>query len=153
RAVERANAADALPERHVGWHLLGCGVRNLERDLRYRPTWRHARQRWLLDHPGTVYFGTLLAITALFVAACTLVAPGPLTALLVAAVVLLPASELAVGLTNYLMCRLVPPRVLPKLEFKGPIPEEYATFLVIPTLLTRPEGVPALLERLELHYL
>ena len=72
---------------------------------------------------------------------------------LLAAVVLLPLSELAVGMVNQVLTLFLPPRVLPKLDVKDGIPTEHATFIVIPSMLARPASAAVLLERLELHYL
>src|SRR6202035_1231062 len=60
---------------------------------------------------------------------------------------------LAVGVVNSLLVWLVPPRVLPKLQFKAGIPADCATFVVVPSMLVRPESAALLLERLEVHYL
>ena len=68
-------------------------------------------------------------------------------------VLLLPVSELAVGLVNQLLTLFMPPRVLPKLDFKDGIPADCATFIVMPTMLVRPQSAAVLLERLEIHYL
>ena len=67
--------------------------------------------------------------------------------------VLLPAGELAVGLVNHLLTLLLPPRVLPKLDFKDGIPADYAAFVVMPSMLVRPQSAADLLERLEIHHL
>ena len=42
------------------------------------------------------------------------------------------SSELAVGLVNHLLTLFLPPRVLPKLDFKEGIPADCATFVVMP---------------------
>ena len=63
------------------------------------------------------------------------------------------SSELAVGLVNHLLTLLMPPRVLPKLDFKDGIPADCATIIVMPTMLVRPQSAAMLLERLEIHYL
>ena len=76
---------------------------------------------------------------------------------LIVLIALLPGSELAVGLVNHLLTLLLPPRVLPKLELKEGIPEEFATFVVVVSQLVRPRSTPrsteVLCERLETHYL
>ena len=72
---------------------------------------------------------------------------------LIVLIALLPGSELAVGLVNHLLTLLLPPRVLPKLELKEGIPEEFATFVVMPSMLVRPRSAEVLCERLETHYL
>ena len=66
-----------------------------------------------------------------------------------AALLLLPFSEVAVGLVNQVLTLFLPPRVLPKLDVKDGIPAEHATFVVIPSMLARPASAAALLERLE----
>src|SRR5262249_15520717 len=76
---------------------------------------------------------------------------GPTVLILLAA--LLPASELAVGLVNYLITLTVPPRVLPKMAFKDGTPADCATFVVMPCMLVQAESAAALLGRLEIHYL
>ncbi len=147
------------PEAHVGYYLIGDGRPAFERQLGYRPTWRN----WALDAvrrwARPLYFGALALVTVLLLA--LLVAYGELSSaslgwgwlVLIIAAGLLPASELAVGLVNHLVTKLIPPHTLPKLDFSRGIPPECATFVVIPTLLTSPENNAALVERLEIHYL
>jgi cyclic beta-1,2-glucan synthetase len=59
----------------------------------------------------------------------------------------------AVALVNWLVCRLLPPRVLPKLDFTAGIPADCRTVVVVPGMLLRPDSAAVLCERLELHYL
>ena len=51
---------------------------------------------------------------------------------------LLPVGEIAVGLVNHLLTLFLPPRVLPKLDFKDGIGADCATFVVMPSMLIRP---------------
>jgi cyclic beta-1,2-glucan synthetase len=78
---------------------------------------------------------------------------GGWTLALVLAVVLVPASELALGLLHHFLVRLVPPTNLPRLQFARGVPADCATFVVMPSMLVRPESARVLLERLEMHYL
>src|SRR5262249_23184526 len=95
-----------------------------------------------------------LFLAAFIAAALALVAPTSWTLGLLATVALLiPASEAAVDLLNFVMCRLLPPRVLPRMDFKDGIPADCLTFVVIPGMLTKPESARPLLGRLELHSL
>jgi cyclic beta-1,2-glucan synthetase len=145
---------------HVGYYVIDEGRRELEAALRYRPKARDWLLRAILDHPRILYFGGLSLFTALFVAMLVAYADGAATGtegiallLVVAVAGLLPASELAVGLINSLVSWFVPPRILPKLDFRHGIPEDCATFVVVPSMLVRPESASLLLERLEVHYL
>jgi cyclic beta-1,2-glucan synthetase len=144
----------AAPD-HVGYYLVGAGRPAFEQDLAYRPRLGDWLLATVLAHPGIVYFGSLAVVFALIVfgvAAYTAAHGwGPATFLLLAT--LLPASELAVGLVHYLITLFLPPRVLSKLDFRKGIPADCATFVVMPTMLIRPESATVLTDRLEVHYL
>ncbi|HEV8059072.1 MAG TPA: glucoamylase family protein, partial [Gemmataceae bacterium] len=159
RAVELAwENTGAGARGHVGYFLIGAGRPAFEKALAYRPRWR----RWLQDgmrrHANGVYFGGVGATTALLTAAAIVYAlaagaRSPLMLVLVGLVALPVASEIAVSLINYVISRLLQPIVLPKMDFKDGIPEECATFVVVPTMLLGPDSGRDLAKRLEVHYL
>ena len=78
---------------------------------------------------------------------------GPWLIAVMLIVALLPVSEWTVAVMNFLAVCAVPPRVLPRLEFKNGVPQEFATFIVIPSMLTTKHAAAGLVERLEIHYL
>ena len=73
-------------------------------------------------------------------------------ALLVLALIL-PASDIAVGLVNHIVTLLMPPRKLARLDFRDGIPADCSTFVVVPSMLVGPHSATHLLERLEITYL
>ncbi len=159
QTVERASRSGVRngPEAHVGHYLLGKGRAELAQALGYRPQWRDRLLEVVRQNPSAVFFGASGAILSLFLAlvlsaAVSLSASVPVLFLLLLAA-LLPASELALGLVNYLVTVLLPPRVLPKMDFKDGIPAEFATCVVMPTMLTHPDSAAPLLDRLEIHAL
>jgi cyclic beta-1,2-glucan synthetase len=162
RVLELARQAPGAPgaggRDHVGFYLVGPGRPELEAEIDYRPRLAERLPRALLAHPEVAYFGALLLTTLLLLAgilAWTADQAGaaPLLLVLAGFAALLPASDLAVGLVHYLLTLVLPPRVLPKLDFKDGIPADCPTFVVMPTLLVRPESGASLAERLEVHYL
>jgi cyclic beta-1,2-glucan synthetase len=164
RAVEQASRAggpDTDRRRHVGYYLVGPGLSAFKAELGYRPSFRDWLLAGVLDHPRATYFGSIAAITALLLALLGSLAwewapPGPAglaLTLLVLAAALLPVSELAVGLVNHVLTLFLPPRTLPKLDFKDGMPADCLTFVVMPSMLVRPESAATLLDRLEIHYL
>ena len=66
---------------------------------------------------------------------------------------LLPSSQSAVEVMNYLTTALLRPRILPKLDFSEGIPEDCVTMVVVPTLLLNEKQVRRLVEDLEVRYL
>jgi len=162
RAIARCQPApgDAparWQERHVGYWLIDRGREQFEQEIDYRPPSVQRWRRWLIAHPAATYFGSILAWTALLLGMLlSLASAAGLSVAALAAVALLlvmPAVDLAVSLTNLLVTVWLPPRLLPKLEFKEGVPATFATFVVVPSLLTSRREVQSLLQRLEMHYL
>jgi cyclic beta-1,2-glucan synthetase len=156
-AVARAEAGATPREKHVGYYLVAEGRKAFARELGCRFPFHLRWRAFLTDNPYLVYFGGITLLTAglvaLAVVLSALAGAAPWLLLLVGLVTLLPASDVAVALVNYLVCRALPPRVLPKLDFATGIPADCRTVVVIPGMLTKPESAAALCERLELHYL
>lgn len=156
-AIARATAGATPRERHVGYYLVAEGRRRFARELGCRFPLSARWRSFLTDRPHATYFGGLTLVTGALVAVAALAvwsagAPAWLTAL-AGLVAVFPASEVAVAIANYLVCRILPPRVLPKLDFTAGIPADCRTVVVIPGMLTKPESAATLCERLELHYL
>ncbi len=139
---------------HVGEWLLGGGRRLLERTLGARPG---GLERHVLAHPRLVFFGLLLlaqlALLAPVIAYLLwLRASFPISA---AALVLcwIPASVPAAAIVYWLVSKLVPPRVLPKLDFSAGVPKRWRTLVAVPTLLGERSEIDRLIAELEVHYL
>ena len=74
--------------------------------------------------------------------------------MLIALLLLIPASQLSLEVLNYLVTRLLPPRTLPKMDFEvSGIPDACRTLVVVPMMLVDPETIQAEAEKLEIRYL
>lgn len=143
---------------HVDYYLLGRGRRRLEKLVGFRPNYRERLSRALETTRSETYLFSILTLTILLSAGFYALFTGLVEMSVTASIVLvlltlLPASELAGGIVNYIIIGLLPPRSLSRLDFKGPMPVGCETFVVVPCMFTRPEGVKTLLERIESHYL
>ena len=162
RAIESARQASeqvgpGSSAAHVGYHLIGAGRRELEIDVAHRPRVRQRLRRALLARATIFYLGSLAFLTAsgmvLAVAAARgSHAPGWMQ-LLVAAVVLIPASEFAVALMQRAIHRIVRPQPLPRLDLRDGLPEAASTMVIVPTILSTAEGARALVQHLEVNAL
>jgi cyclic beta-1,2-glucan synthetase len=160
RAVESARlAAEAEPDgagaraAHVGFHLIGGGRRELEADVAWRPGPVKALRRLAFAHATAAYLGAIGLVTAALLvagaASARLAGASTPTQLGVALLLLVPVSEVAIGLVQRLAAWLAPPRRLPRLDLSGGVPEGARTLVVVPTLLTSVEGVERQLGHLE----
>ena len=74
--------------------------------------------------------------------------------IIIAALLLIPASQLAIEGMNYLVIRLFPPRTLPKMDFRiSGIPDACRTLVIVPMMLVDQETIKAEAEKLEIRYL
>src|SRR5262249_24036480 len=72
---------------------------------------------------------------------------------LIAIVLLICTSQLAVALVNWLATLLVTSRPLPKMDFSAGIPAESKTVVVVRSMIASPENVDHLAEALEVRFL
>ena len=161
RALQRSQVAmnKAEPSTirgHVGYWLVDEGRAEFERELGFQPKRSQLLSRWILRHPETTYFGAIASILGLGLLFCLSVSMAAQlslpVALILIALAILPLSEFAVSLMNWVITHGIPPKILPKLELKDGVPEQFRTFVIVPALLTGRKEVAALLERLEMHY-
>src|SRR4029079_6761386 len=156
-AFALAKSAQDNVARNVGYYLVDAGRPILEQATAARVPMAEKSRRWLRGHAADAYFGSVFSLMAALVAVPLLCVAGLLpsvTLMLLGLLLLLPASELAVLIVNYLVISLLPPEVLPKMSFeKEGIPDDCRTLVVVPMLLTTPSAIQSQLSRLEIHYL
>jgi cyclic beta-1,2-glucan synthetase len=142
---------------HVGTYLIGEGRRELARLIRCHEAPRFRLLQWVYRHHSAAYFLGLSFLSAVFISLIVLLglrgqAPG--IRLVIALLLLIPVSQLALEVLNYLVMRLLPPRALPKMDFEvSGIPDAFRTLVVVPVLLRDAQTIRAEVENLEIRYL
>jgi cellobiose phosphorylase len=141
---------------HIGYYLIDEGYHELAKKLGYKMP----LDEWLMQkaekHPGTyfsiiiLHLATLLVIAGLFT---NLFFQETWFIVLTILAAILPALDLSIVSSNRIISFLVPPRILPKLEFENEIPDEYRTIVVVPTLFNSSEDVEQQFEQLEIRAL
>ena len=163
KAIQLAHAGNAGQDgeddrtAHVGFYLVDKGRPRLERAADMRIPASEVLGRLGRRVPLLLYLGGIVTITvALSVALlATAGATGlfdPVLALL-AALLLLATSQLAVSMVNWLATLLVTPHPLSRMDFSKGIPPPSRTLVVVPTLLVDTEGIERLVESLEVYFL
>ncbi|MBT0665019.1 glycosyl transferase [Geobacter pelophilus] len=142
---------------HVGYWLVGKGRTELARLLACREAPRYRALHWIYrNHTGAYAFG-IGSCSVLLFSLIALFAPIGLslaTHLGLTLLLLIPVSQLAIEMANYLVTRFLPPRPLPKMDFEDTgIPDAFRTLVVVPMMLSNAETVEAEVEKLEIRYL
>ncbi|HEY4054399.1 MAG TPA: glucoamylase family protein [Terriglobales bacterium] len=144
-------------ESHVGYYLIGEGVAQLCERVRFRPSLIQRVRTFLRSHPDEFYLPGIEVLTFGIMSAVVLVLTSTVTSpgliLFAMLVLLLPSSQSAVQLMNYLTTALLRPEILPKLDFSKSIPEDRTTLVAVPALLLNEKQVRRLVQNLEVRFL
>src|SRR4029453_2009471 len=113
-------------------------------------------RRFFFRYATAGYLGTIAAATVVFVAIAVRYANGygwrGAALGVVAALTVIPASELGIQILQRIISDLIPPRRLPRFEFDR-VPAAARTMVVVPTILDSVAQVQDLLEPLEVQAL
>jgi len=159
-AVELSRKGDGSCSGHVGYYLVDAGRALLEERAGYHPTAPQRIRRAVLSRPAAGYLGSSVLGTAAILAILLMLAlrtgMGSVQLAFLAALCLLalvPASELAIQVINFIVATALHPQPLPKLAFENGVPDEWRTLVVVPTLLVSPKSIQQDLKQLEIRYL
>ena len=160
RAGQKEASTDprvTLRRSHVGTYLLEEGARELEQRVDFRAPFSHRMRVLLRSHPDEFYLPGIAVLTLTIVLGVVLALTDPSTSLglvlLSTLAVLLPSSQSAVQIMNYLATLLLPAQILPKMDFSEGLPSDCMTLVAIPTLLLNERQVRRLADDLEVRFL
>ncbi|WP_439154203.1 GH36-type glycosyl hydrolase domain-containing protein [Yoonia sp.] len=152
-AFARDHVDDAV-QTHVGYWLVGDGLRALEAQVGYRADSGLALRRWLARYRGLLYAGGLISgvLAAMAVPLVYLLSHDAtwLQLLVGAALSLLPATILSVWVVHWIITRLTRPEPLAELDLSESIPPDYPTAIVLPVILGAIAEVNQIAEKLEI---
>ncbi len=156
-ARKYADPRIGLRESHIGYYLVAEGASTLCQTVGYHPTFGERFREALRKHPDNfLLVGIAVLAFVIITGILWLLTPAttPMPAILISMLILLlPSSQAAVQLMNYLTTNLLPAEPLPKLDFSEGIPQDCQTLVAIPTLLLNEKQVFHLVEELEVRYL
>ena len=146
-AIELARHAN----RHVGFYIFGANLKELREKVGIGRGFSTAIRDAVLAVPSLVYLGgAVLATTAILWAVDQVAGPLPWWFLLL---LVIPASQSALAIVNLLVSHFLQPRVQVRMDFRGGVPEDYRTLVVVPTLLLSRSSLERLIGNLEIYYL
>ncbi|MEO8096705.1 MAG: glucoamylase family protein [Acidobacteriota bacterium] len=157
-ALEMVRLDGRAPTNDVLFYLIAGGVETLELAVGARIQMRQRILRSLRRHAAGVYLGSIGLLTACFLAVVLKVAwdagiQQPFLLGVLGTLTAFPLSELVTQMVHSLLINTFPPESLPKMDFKRGIPEDAATLIVVPIMLSSAEAVRREAEKLEIRYL
>jgi len=144
-------------ESHIGYYLVAEGVDLLTEKISFRPTLLYRLRAGLRHHPDEFFLPGVTLFTCAIVTAMMLFVTrsnsSPGLVLISLLLLLLPVSQCAVQLMDYVITALMKPQILPKLDYSKGVPADCVTLVAVPTLLLNEKQVRGLIENLEIRFL
>lgn len=67
--------------------------------------------------------------------------------------VYVPVEIIFIQIVQYVLSKIIKPKLIPKLDFQNGVPKEFATYVVIPTIIKNKEKIDEMFKKLEVYYL
>ena len=143
---------EKIKKTHIGYYLFGKNVNLLYKKLQYN------EEKAISPNKKTkiyIYFVYILtAIVAGVIASKYPQNPHNMWINVISFLLLIiPISELVIQITQYILSKIVKPKLIPKMDFYNGIPKDEATFVVIPTIVSSKEKVKEMFRKLEVDFL
>ncbi len=142
---------------HIGYYLIAEGTHSLRQKIGYRPPFARRVRLFLRRHPDEFYLPCIELLTLIIISGILLPLIGPSTSLgrmlLSVFVLLLPCSQAAVQIVNYVVTALLRPQIIPKLDFSEGVPDDCFSLVAVPALLLNEAQIKRLADDLEVRYL
>ena len=138
---------------HIGYYLIDEGYNELIKSLNVGKKYYKTSE----EIKSKRYIFSIFFITTIFVFLFSLAIFNKTNNLLYSIAIgvlsAVPISEIYIQLLNYCLVKTVKPKLIPKMDLSAGIPEEYASIVVIPTIINSSKKVKDLMHKLEVYYL
>ena len=156
-AAQKEEGCSNKKRMHVGYYLISDGKQQLYESLLNRKVKIMTNKEKTRIYIFTVW--ALVFIFSLLISICVVknmqssytakVIMGIIWFILLA----IPLENIVNKTIQYVLSKIVKPKLIPKLDFQTGITEEYSTMVVIPTIVKNKEKVKELMEKLEVFYM
>ena len=135
-------------EKHIGYYLIDKGKNKLYQKLDFN------QEKISNNSKVKIYILSIITFTALIsILLSQTVSDNFVKYIITLIFLIIPVSELVIQTIQYLLGKVVKPKVIPKMNFEKGIDSPNATFVVIPTIIKSKEKVQELFKKLEVFYL
>ncbi len=147
KALELSQSAntDNNKQVHIGYYLINQGINELYDVLQYKTS----RQMSSKDKTRAYLLGIIAFSILLSLGISSFIKLNVISFFLF----LIPASEIAIQIIQYVLSKIVKPKPIPKLDYSQGIDKQHKTMVIIPTILKSKEKVQELMRKLEVFYL
>ncbi len=150
KILKLAESKSELKQKHIGYYLIDKGINELYQVLNYKTS-----RKMKPNDKAKVYILAITFFSVITAIGLTSILNIKNLALNILSfiILLIPSSEIIVQIAQYILSKVVKPKLIPKMDFSNGINEENTTIVVIPTILKTKEKVKELMRKLEVFYI
>ena len=148
-----ADKAKGDKQKHVGYYLISDGKGQLLQELTGKKTNKLSNDKKIAIWLTALSICT--AIICILFASCFYAKEqfSVWFAVLLGVLLIIPVQTILVQIAQYILGKFIKPKPIPKLDFEAGVPEESATFVVIPTIVNSKQKVQRIMKNLEKYYM
>lgn len=149
---EKSNMDSNNKKAHVGYYLIADGEPKLLEILQNKKVPRQNNM-----HKAKKYITALAVVTIVLAGVYGLYINTQINnivlSLILSILLLIPIETIFTQIVQYILGKTKNTKIIPKLDFRNGIPEQNATFVVIPTIIKNGKRVEELMHKLEVYYI
>ena len=144
---------------HIGYYLISDGKEELLNNLvdkKVKLNSNETKAKWYIQ----TIWGLSIAISLIFgvnahfkFAPIIGQIPSIILSIILFLILIIPIENIVSKIVQYALSKTIKPKLIPKLDFQNGIPAEYATMVVIPTIVKDKAKVQELMNKLEVYYI
>lgn len=149
---EKSNMDSSDKKAHVGYYLIADGEPKLLEILQNKKVPKQNNM-----HKAQKYITALAVVTIVLAGVYGLYINTQINnivlSLILSILLLIPIETIFTQIAQYILGKTKNTKIIPKLDFRNGIPEQNATFVVIPTIIKNGKRVEELMHKLEVYYI
>ena len=149
KVLELAGNGKNKKEKHVGYYLIDKGEELLLSNILGKKYKKYSNREKTKIYIATNWIISLLL--TVFIVSCIDISV--LMKFIIGLFILIPIQSLVIQIIQYILGKILKPKLIPKIDMSGGVPKEDLTCVVIPTILKEPNRVRELVKKLEVYYL
>lgn len=150
--IEDNNKVIDLKKSHIGYYLIDDGKQELLSNLLNKKIKFASNEK-----KAKIYISSICIISFIFtfILMVTMYFQNKniIISVILGLLIFIPIQTIVTQITQYLLSKLVSPKMIPKLDFTNGIPKANATMVIIPTIIKSKDKTEELMKKLEVYYL
>lgn len=150
--IKDNNKVMNLKKSHIGYYLIDNGKQELLSNLLNKKIKFISKEKKSKIYVSSVFICSLI-FTFILASYMYSQINNIIISIILGIFIFIPVQTAVVQIIQYLLSKIVTPKMIPKLDFTNGIPKENTTMVIIPTILKSKDKIEELMKKLEVYYL